>query len=325
MSNQLTIRDQAKQIGQVMQSSDYRKSIAQSMGRNSDDPVIDRFARVAMMAVQSDPKLLGADRQSFYLACQSAATDGLMPDGRQGKLVVYSTKQGNQWVDKVQWMRMVGGLRVLAARFDFDLIAHPVYENDHFVQRAGSDPGIDHTPAKLGQPRGEIIGYYAIATHLKTGRQYFETMDRDAVDAIKARTKSKKSDGTIVGPWASDESEMGRKTVAKRLFKSLPIADDDEAIQSFIRRDNEEYGEPAGDLPAQTAPETPQARPQQPSAYSRVIDQAPAEEPSQPEPVASEPIEGHAEPVELDPSIPDDAPVTQAPAGRPLPPGVPDF
>ncbi len=239
MSNQLTLRDQAQQIGEIMLSGKFRENLSQSMGVKSDDPVIDRFARVAMRAIQSDPKLLTADRQSLFLACQDAATDGLMPDGRQGKLMIYSTKQGNQWIDKVQWMRMIGGLRTLAADRDFDLIAYPVHEADDFDYQLGGAPRIDHKPAR--GDRGQITEYYAIATHLTTGRQYFEVMSAAEVDGIMGRTKSRDKAGNIVGPWKSDKAEMGRKTVSKRLFKSLPFAEDDEAIQAFIRRDNEEY------------------------------------------------------------------------------------
>ena len=302
MSNTLTTREQAQAIGEVMMSGKFRENLSQSMGVREDDPIIDRFARVAMRAVQSDPKLLNADRQSLFLACQEAATDGLMPDGKQGKLVVYSTKQDNQWVDKVQWQRMVGGLRTLAARHDFDIVAHVVHENDEFDQRFGSDPGVTHKPARLGQPRGDVIGFYAIATNLKTGKQYFEVMDKAGVDGIMARTKSKDRAGAVVGPWKSDYIEMGRKTLAKKLFKSLPIADDDEDIQRFIARDNEEY--------VSTVPRT--VRGPSSSSVAQIVNQAVAADVIDAEP--TEPLQ------EPKPAEPEDAPQA-APEAEPAPAG----
>ncbi len=264
----------AQQIASVLLSADFRVKVAHSMGVGANDPVIDRFARVAMHAVQQDPKLLNADRNSLYLACQAAAVDGLMPDGREGKLVVYSSKQGNGWVDKVQWQRMIGGLRKLSVRHDFDLIAKPVYANDDFEYEEGSDPRISHKPTKLGKDKGDVIGYYAIATHLKTGRQYFEVMDKTQVDAIKDRTKSRDAQKNIVGPWKTDEVEMGRKTVAKRLFKSLPLYDADD-LQAVIKRDNEEYTDTF--MPSDPEPPTvvEVVSSERPSALQAVVDAEP--------------------------------------------------
>lgn len=243
--NQLTPFQRATQsIQRALSNEQFRGNLAKSMGVTPNDPVISRFERVTMLAVSSDPKLLSADRQSLFLACQAAANDRLMPDGKQGKLVVYSTKEGNQWVEKVQWQRMVGGLRVLAARAGYDLIAEPVYRNELFRHRKGSNPGIDHEPVALGDDPGDLVGYYCVATCSKgdfAGKQYFEVMTIAQVDKIKQRTKSKTKDGVIVGPWASDEVEMGRKTVAKRLFKSLPIYDGAEDVERFINNDNDEY------------------------------------------------------------------------------------
>src|SRR4051812_38118254 len=75
----------------------------------------ERFVRTILTAVQINPDLMVADRKSLILACMKAAQDGLMPDGREGALVVYNTKvkaknaQGREvetWVKTVQWLRM---------------------------------------------------------------------------------------------------------------------------------------------------------------------------------------------------------------------------
>lgn len=305
MSNVVQYRkEQAGQIGKALMSPQFRTNLAQSMGVRDGDPVVDRFARVAMQAIQSDPKLLDADRNTLYLACQAAATDGLMPDGRQGKLVVYNTKDGNNWISKVQWLRMIGGLRVLTSRAGFDLLAEVVYANDTFKHRKGSNPGIDHEPSPLGSDRGDIIGFYAVATNAKTGRQYFEVMSKDDVDQVAQSSKSKDKQGKLVGPWKDWYSEQGRKTVAKRLFKSLPLYDNAEDVDDWIARDNSEYdmgvSESEPETPAE--PEAPVAKSGRPSALQAVVDRAPKEE---------EPIEGEAEVVKDDP--PKESPKEQDP------------
>lgn len=267
------VKSKAQQVGEVLLSPNFRQQVAASMAVPANDPVIDRFARVAMRAVQEDPKLLDADRNSLYLACQAAATDGLMPDGREGKLVTYSTRSGNGWIDKVQWQRMVGGIRKLAAKHDFDLIAHVVYEADEFDYEAGIEPRIFHKPAVFAPDRGAVIGVYCIATHLKTGHKYFEVMSTEAVNKIMERSKSKdKQSGQMIGPWKTDWNEMAKKTVAKLLFKSLPLYNAQDAWD-VINRDNEEYEAPAGPAPSVAQPAPPASK-GRPSALQSVVEQA---------------------------------------------------
>ena len=54
---------------------------------------VERFGRVVLTAVQTNPELLNVERRSLWNACMEAAQDGLMPDGRLGVLVVYRDKR----------------------------------------------------------------------------------------------------------------------------------------------------------------------------------------------------------------------------------------
>lgn len=240
MTAELTTRDHVQSISHVLSDPGYRKQIAESMGYPVGHEAVNRFTRVVLRAVQEDPKVLEADRNSLYLACLRAAQDNLAPDGKEGKLVIYNTKQGDRWVNKVQWMPMVGGIRKIAASYGFDIQAHVVCENDVFEYELGDDARIIHKPAKLGQARGEIIGVYAIATNMGSGRKYREVMERYDIDRIAQASKSKDKEGNLVGPWKDYYGEQARKTVVKRLFKSLPFYDD-EKLQGLISRDNEDY------------------------------------------------------------------------------------
>src|SRR3954465_4392012 len=66
---------------------------------------VERFMRVVLTAVNESPDLLDADRRSLLGASLKAAQDGLLPDGRDGALVVYKTKvmvSGKEtWIKKV--------------------------------------------------------------------------------------------------------------------------------------------------------------------------------------------------------------------------------
>ena len=59
---------------------------------------------------------------------------------------------------------------------------------------------------------------YAVA-HLKDGGVQAEVMTLADINAIRKRSRSGDS-----GPWVTDFGEMARKTVIKRLCKSLPIS-----------------------------------------------------------------------------------------------------
>lgn len=198
----------------------------------------DKFTAVVVRAIQEDPALLEADRKSLMLACQDAAKDGLMPDKREGALVVRSTKVNNQYVKKVTWQPMIGGLRKNLARAGFDIRAEVVYEHDTFDQDLGDSPAIIHKRPRLGDPRGEVIGAYAIATRTATGEKYREVMSYVELEKIRSNAQ-----GDFV--WKAHTSEMYRKTVARRLVKFLPITgDEDEILQSMMERDNSNFVHP---------------------------------------------------------------------------------
>lgn len=199
------------------------------------DVSVDKFTSVVKTALNTNPDLLKADRQSLYNECVRAAQDGLLPDGREGALVVFG--------GKVKWMPMIGGLRKKAAKHGFDLIAQVVYENDEFEFQLGDEPKILHVPVPLNQESGPVVGFYAIATDIKSKAKYREVMNKAEVDAVRAVSKSKDS-----GPWVSWYAEQGRKTVCRRLFKQLPFYMEDD-IQKIVAADNEEFDLTGGSQP----------------------------------------------------------------------------
>ena len=228
---------------------------------------IDRFMRVAKNALQSDPYLLDADRQSLFQACLRAAQDGLMADGREGKIVTFNTKKGGEWVKMAQFMPMVYGIRKRLLRHGILLDIQLVYEGEPFKIVMGEHPHIEHERLLAG--RGEVVGGYAIARLPESmgGGVLREFMHRDAFDSIKARTKSRDKQGNITGPWLTDEEEMQRKTLAKRVEKLIPV--DDEVLHGMIQRDNEDDFGPLDEGETLIDPPTPSTG--RPSALKRAL------------------------------------------------------
>lgn len=198
----------------------------------------DKFLRVVMTAVQQTPDLLQADRQTLFNASMKAATDGLIPDGKEAALVVFNTNMGTkehpQWVKAVQYMPMVAGIlkKVRNSGELSSITAHDVYEHDAFEYWVDSDgEHINHRPLMFGN-RGALRGTYALAK-TKDGAVYIEVMDLGQLDAIKASSRGKG------GPWAGAfAGEMRKKSAIRRLAKRLPMSTDVEVV---VQRDDDLY------------------------------------------------------------------------------------
>lgn len=256
-----------QQVGTMLKSDQFRSSLAEAL---PPEISIDRFTRVAITALQQNPDLLNKDRNSLFLAVRRCAEFGLNPDGREAALVAFGPA--------VVCMPMVGGLRRIAAKYGFDIATAVVHENDEFDYALGVDPVMTHKPARLGTDRGKAVGVWAQAKG-PDGQLYLEVMDHAQVEAVRQVSRAKNS-----GPWVSQWGEMARKTVARRLWKSLPMYDlsDQDARVGDARLDPE-FEEASG---ATETPQTAATAAGRPSVLDRV---AAARTPA---PAAADVIEG---------------------------------
>ncbi|BBE08607.1 RecT protein [Mycoavidus cysteinexigens] len=183
----------------------------------------ERLLKVAQIAAITTPALSECDIPSLVSAIGQCAQMGLEPNTVLGHayLVPFNVKRRGSWVKSVQVMIGYKGLIDLARRSGqiVSIAAHEVCEKDQFELVYGLDEKLNHTPA-LGE-RGEIIGFYAVAK-LKDGGHCFEFMSRMQVEAIQAAADKKNKYPSKV--WLEHFTEMGRKTVIRRLAKYLPLS-----------------------------------------------------------------------------------------------------
>lgn len=186
----------------------------------------ERLLKVAQIAATTTPAIAKCDVASLVGAIGQCAQMGLEPNTVLGHayLVPFNTKRkdanGNErWVNSVQVIIGYKGLIDLARRSGqiVSIAAHEVCEHDHFDLVYGLDEKLEHRPA-MGE-RGEVIGFYAVAK-LKDGGHCFEFMSRLQVEQIMLASQSKGK----YGPWKDNFTEMGRKTVIRRLAKYLPLS-----------------------------------------------------------------------------------------------------
>lgn len=203
---------------------------------------VERFTRVIQTALTGNPDLQKADRASLFEAAMKAAQDGLLPDGRDGALVIFNTKDQaaskasgrDVWKKKVQWMPMVGGIlkKIRNSGELLSISAHVVYTLDKFYYCLGDDEKIEHEPLLGSDNRGVPMCVYAIAK-TKDGGIYREVMTLKDVEKVRNVSKAKDS-----GPWTQWWDEMARKTVIRRLAKRLPTSAD---LDDLLRHDDELY------------------------------------------------------------------------------------
>lgn len=236
---------------------------------------VDRFKRVVLTAINQQPELAQADRRSLFNSCVKAATDGLMPDGREAALVIFNAKnkETGQWDKKVQYMPMIAGVRKRMRNSGEVKSAesHVIYEKDQFSYELGDAPKIMHKPLMVGD-RGKPIGAYAVI-NLTNGEVLREVMSLQEIEATRAVSRAKDS-----GPWVTWWTEMARKAVLRRCAKAAPMSSD---LDDVLKRDEEMEPDAAPMLDAGAMATRPTRQRQQHIEHQPAAPQTAAAEPAE--------------------------------------------
>lgn len=205
-----------------------------------------RFLEVFRRAIirgqgKDTTNLLLADAGSVIEACINACTDGLLPDGRQGAIVLYNVNMKarksdpDRWVKRANWQPMYQGLLDIAySSGNFRSIeARVVYDGDLFEYELGDAATIKHRPKTrpAGAPAPAIVAAYAVAKTVNGGvfREVFEGADIEKVNKVSKATS---------GPAKDWPEEMARKGPLRRMWKFLPK---NEAMNRIAERDNDGF------------------------------------------------------------------------------------
>lgn len=217
---QLTLGQAKEQMREQLErySDDIRVSLPM-------DVSYERFISNVMFSVSKDPNLLKADRRSLIDSCIAAAKDQLLPDGREGALVIYK--------DKVQWLPMIFGItkKVRGTGQVKEFRTRLVYEGEKFEVFYGDREEIIHVPVLSDERSDKIVAAYAII-ELKDGGVEREVMIKKDLDKVKAVSRAQN------GPWKSWEGEMHRKSVGRRLLKRVPLSP---IIDQILARDEDHF------------------------------------------------------------------------------------
>lgn len=176
----------------------------------------ERFTRIVLTALSSNPRLASCEPKSFLGAMMTAAQLGVEPNTPLGQ--AYLIPYGNQ----CQFQLGYKGLIDLAYRSgEISTIgAEVVYENDEFEYELGLDSKLNHKPLMKGD-RGSAIAYYAYWKGKDAGYGFCVM----SVDDIRAHAKKFSKAGSN-SPWATNFDEMAKKTVLKKVLKYAPLKTD---------------------------------------------------------------------------------------------------
>ncbi len=172
MSNELA----AKQVAAIdslcfsLTKPEAKLEIQQSLPPGLD---VEMFLRTAVNALRTHPepeKLAAADQRSLLVACQFAARDGLILDGKEAALVVFKNKKKN--ITEVQYMPMVHGYvkRAMNSGQIAKVYAQVVRMKDKFSYVAAHDeePDFEIDYKIAPSERGDPYLVFAVV-HLKDG------------------------------------------------------------------------------------------------------------------------------------------------------------
>ncbi len=198
----------------------------------------DRMARTMLLAMTRQPLLYECSVESILQAFLTCAELGLEPGGIRGYMYLIPFWNSKNKTFECQTIPGYRGLMHLA-RNSMEVshfAAHVVHANDKFRVVYGLHEDLIHEPCMDDNP-GVAMGVYAVA-FLKSGERQFEVMTRSQVESVKNRTKSRDKNGNIVGPWVTDEEEMWRKTVLRRIVKYMELS---EQMEKAVELDDATY------------------------------------------------------------------------------------
>lgn len=236
-------------VGEVL-PPDRRSQIVRSLPKHVNEQ---RFERNLVIAIAQHPKLLNCDPGAVFYEVSKAAALGLLLDPQLGEayLITGWSKDGPAPQLRLGYRGMVK-----LARQSGDvknLYAHEVCESDVFKVQLGTEKTLVHEPNFVSE-RGGIYAYYAVVV-FSDGTTDFEIMSLHDIHRIRERSDGWRAfkEGKIKStPWATDESEMAKKTVIRRLTKRLPMSP--ELADAIQIEDDAEYrglrDAPAADRPA---------------------------------------------------------------------------
>lgn len=194
-----------------------KKEIAAALPRHIS---IDRMVTIAQTAATTTPQLLECYTPSLFGAMIKCTQLGLEPNNALGQAYLIPFK--NKKAKRTDCQLIIGyrGMLELARRSGnvLSFTAGHVCQEDEFEWEFGLNETLRHKPA--AGDRGPLTHFYSYAKLKGEGYQFLVWTHDDMIKHMKTQTQSRGE----YGPWKDNYIQMGEKTMARMLFKWLPVS-----------------------------------------------------------------------------------------------------
>ena len=199
----------------------------------------ERMAKMAMIAVNREPKLLKCTGTSVLRAVMMASELGLDCSGTLGQGYLIPYKETCQFIAGYRGYIDLARRSDQIANFNVQLVYKPEVQKGGFVYDKAKGEIVKHEADPYYEPNDkDIVGAYMVTT-FNNGTNQVEYMTIGQIRAImRASPGARKQDS----PWHKHFGEMARKTVVRRAMKFLPLATEDQRMARLIQHDNEVDG-----------------------------------------------------------------------------------
>jgi phage RecT family recombinase len=208
----------------------------------SNDQEFIKEVGFCLSIVKTTPQLQKATQESLLSAVYSVASVGLSlnPVKKEAYLVTRWNSRTRQTEAKLE-PSYQGLIKLVTDTGSVtNIYAHLVYEGDVFEVNLGTETSVKHQPQFKSK---KIQLAYAVAV-LPNGGKQVEVMPLDEIHEIRERSESFKAyrDKKIKScVWTTDEGEMCRKTVLRRIVKYLPKSAQWEKVAEAVKLDEADY------------------------------------------------------------------------------------
>ena len=219
---------------------------------------VEKFERVAVLAITRNEDLGKCDSQSLLNECIACANDGLLPDDKEATILTFKSRKTGKVTAK--YVPMIAGILMkIRNSGEIPTVGTGVVfhedtwefwvdnKGDNFEHRP--DWGIDRI-ANTDKSNVKLI--YAYAT-TKDGRQFVTPMTVQQIEKIRATSRAKDA-----GPWVDWWDEQAQVKAMRRLSKRLPMSSD---MRALIEREDDLHEFPPVDTSAASGPASEQAAP----------------------------------------------------------------
>jgi len=200
----------------VANDAAFIKSLSVTMPKHC---TAERFAKIAVAAMNRSPNLRKCSRVSFVKCMQELSQWGLEPDGRRAHLIPRKKGDSYECTLVVDYKGIVE--LIIRSGVVSSIHADIVCENDLFDYNRGEI--LEHR-VNLKKDRGPAYAVYCLV-RLKDGSEKCEVMSMNEICAIRDKSEGYKAAmkyNNDSSPWISYFDEMAKKTVFRRLSKWMP-------------------------------------------------------------------------------------------------------